>query len=391
MIPYGRQHITDDDVAAVVRVLRSDWLTQGPAVPEFENQIAEYCGVSHALAVNSATSALHIACLALGLGSGDWLWTTPITFAASANCGLYCGARVDFVDIDPATYNLSVERLAAKLEQAARESRLPKVVVPVHMAGQSCDMAAIAELARKYGFRLIEDASHAIGAAWSGARVGACVHSDITVFSFHPVKIITTGEGGMVLTGDAGLARKLEKLRTHGITRRAEEMHSQDGPWYYEQLMLGFNYRMTDLQAALGRSQFGRLDSYIERRRVLARRYDELLRGLPLILPWQDPRSQSAWHLYVVQLDGPKAKATRRAFFESMRQAGIGVNVHYIPVHLLPFHRSKGFAPGDFPEAERYYDRAISLPLFYALSDAEQLQVVEAVRMSLEQIAAGTQ
>jgi UDP-4-amino-4,6-dideoxy-N-acetyl-beta-L-altrosamine transaminase len=391
MIPYGRQHITDEDVAAVVRVLRSDWLTQGPSVPEFESQIAEYCGVSHALAVNSATSALHIACLALELGPGDWLWTSPITFAASANCGLYCGAQVDFVDIDPATYNMSVERLAAKLEQAARESRLPKVVVPVHLAGQSCDMAAIAELARKYGFRVIEDASHAIGATWDGARVGACIHSDITVFSFHPVKIITTGEGGMLLTREAGLARKLEKLRTHGITRRAEEMHSQDGPWYYEQLMLGYNYRMNDMQAALGRSQFTRIDSYITRRRVLARHYDELLSGLPLILPWQDPRGQSAWHLYVVQLDGPKAKSTRRAFFESMRQAGIGVNVHYIPVHLLPYHRSKGFAPGDFPEAERYYERAISLPLFYALSDAEQLQVVEAVRTGLKQIAAGIQ
>jgi UDP-4-amino-4,6-dideoxy-N-acetyl-beta-L-altrosamine transaminase len=391
MIPYGRQHVTDEDVAAVVRVLRSEWLTQGPSVPEFESQIAEYCGVPHAIAVNSATSALHIACLALELGPGDWLWTSPITFAASANCGLYCRAQVDFVDIDPATYNMSVERLAAKLEQAARESRLPKIVVPVHLAGQSCDMAAIAELARKYGFRVIEDASHAIGATWDGARVGACIHSDITVFSFHPVKIITTGEGGMLLTREAGLARKLEKLRTHGITRRAEEMHSQDGPWYYEQLMLGFNYRMTDIQAALGRSQFARIDSYIARRRVLARRYDELLQGLPLILPWQDPRSQSAWHLYVVQLDGPKAKSIRRAFFESMRQEGIGVNVHYIPVHLLPFHRSKGFAPGDFPEAERYYERAISLPLFYALSDAEQLQVVEAVRMSLKHAGAGAQ
>lgn len=390
MIPYGRQHVTDEDVAAVVRVLRSDWLTQGPSVPEFESQIADYCGVSHALAVNSATSALHIACLALELGPGDWLWTSPITFAASANCGLYCGAQVDFVDIDPATYNMSVERLAAKLEQAARESRLPKVVVPVHLAGQSCDMAAIAELARKYGFRVIEDASHAIGATWDGARVGACIHSDITVFSFHPVKIITTGEGGMLLTRELGLARKLEKLRTHGITRRAEEMFSQDGPWYYEQLMLGYNYRMTDIQAALGRSQFTRIDSYIARRRVLARSYDELLSGLPLIRPWQDPRSRSAWHLYVVQLDGARAKSTRRAFFESMRQAGIGVNVHYIPVHLLRYHRSKGFAPGDFPEAERYYERAISLPLFYSLSDAEQLQVVNAVRKSLKQIAAGT-
>jgi UDP-4-amino-4,6-dideoxy-N-acetyl-beta-L-altrosamine transaminase len=387
MIPYGRQHITDEDVAAVVRVLRSDWLTQGPSVPEFESQVAQYCGVAHAFAVNSATAALHIACLALDLGPEDWLWTSPNTFAASANCGLYCGAQVDFVDIDPATYNMSVERLAAKLERAARESRLPKVVVPVHFAGQSCDMGAIAELARKYGFRIIEDASHAIGAAWDGALVGACVHSDITVFSFHPVKIITTGEGGMALTRDPGLARKLEKLRTHGITRRPEEMRSQEGPWYYEQLMLGFNYRMSDIHAALGHSQFNRIDSFIARRRVLAQRYGALLKGLPLILPWQDPRSQSAWHLYVVQLNGPKAKSVRKAFFESMREAGIGVNVHYIPVHLLPYHRSRGFAAGDFPVAEDYYERAISLPMFYALSDAEQLQVVEAARVSLEQLA----
>jgi UDP-4-amino-4,6-dideoxy-N-acetyl-beta-L-altrosamine transaminase len=390
MIPYGRQHITDDDVAAVVRAMRSDWLTQGPAVPEFESQMAQYCGVSHAIAVNSATSALHIACVALGLGPGDWLWTTPMTFVASANCALYCGAQVDFVDIDPATYNMSVARLAAKLEQAVRESRLPKVVVPVHFAGQSCDMTAIGELARRYGFRLIEDASHAVGATWEGVRVGACSHSDITVFSFHPVKIITTGEGGMALTRDADLARKLEKLRTHGISRRPEEMHAQDGAWYYEQLLLGFNYRLTDIHAALGRSQLSRLDTYVARRRDLARRYDELLKGLPLILPWQDPRSQSAWHLYVVQVIAPQAKPTRRTFFDAMRQAGVGVNVHYVPVHLQPYYRSKGFAPGNFPEAERYYERAITLPLFYDLSDREQLHVAEAARRTLEQIAADT-
>jgi UDP-4-amino-4,6-dideoxy-N-acetyl-beta-L-altrosamine transaminase len=388
MIPYGRQHITDDDVAAVVRVLRSDWLTQGPEVPEFERKVAQYCGVNHAIAVNSATSALHIACIALGLGPGDWLWTTPITFVASANCGLYCGAQVDFVDIDPATYTMSVEHLEAKLERAARESRLPKVVVPVHFAGQSCDMAGIGELARRYGFRLIEDASHAIGATWEGARVGACAHSDITVFSFHPVKIITTGEGGMALTRDADVARSLDKLRTHGISRRPEEMHADGGPWYYEQLLLGFNYRLTDIQAALGSSQFSRLEVYIERRRELARRYDQLLRELPLILPQQDPRGQSAWHLYVVQLAATQTMGARRVFFDAMRQAGIGVNVHYIPVHLQPHYRSKGFAPGDFPEAERYYERAVSLPLFYSLSEAEQLQVVAAVRESLGQIVA---
>jgi UDP-4-amino-4,6-dideoxy-N-acetyl-beta-L-altrosamine transaminase len=390
MIPYGRQHITDEDVAAVVRVLRSDWLTQGPSVPEFESLIAQYCGVAHALAVNSATSALHIACLALGLGPGDWLWTSPITFAASANCGLYCGAQVDFVDIDRATYTMSVQQLEAKLERASREGRLPKVVVPVHMTGQSCDMAAIGDLARKYGFRVIEDASHAIGASWEGARVGACIHSDIAVFSFHPVKIITTGEGGMLLTRDADLARKLEKLRTHGITRRAEELHHHDGPWYYEQLMLGYNYRMTDIQAALGSSQLGRIESNIARRRALARRYDELLQGLPLTLPWQDVRGESAWHLYVVLLNGSDAKSNRRAFFESMRQSGIGVNVHYIPVHLLPYHRAKGFSAGDFPQAEDYYQRATTLPMFHAMTDAEQLQVVEAARKSLTQLGART-
>jgi len=388
LIPYGRQDVTEDDIAAVVRVLKSDWLTQGPAVPEFEKSVERYCGAGHAIAVSSATSALHIACVAMDLGPGDWLWTVPNTFVASANCGIYCGANVDFVDIDPRTYNISIEALERKLAMAKRDSRLPKVLIPVHFSGQSCDMAAIADLGSRYGFRILEDASHAIGAVWDGVRVGACRHSDVVIFSFHPVKIITTGEGGMAVTQNAALAQRMRRLRTHGITRVPSEMQADaEGAWYYEQIELGFNYRLTDIQAALGLSQMNRLEFYVTRRRELARRYDELLKATPLILPWQDPRSQSAWHLYVVQLAAAQAKRIRRASFDALRQAGIGVNVHYLPVHLQPFYRAKGFAAGDFPEAEHYSERAISLPLFPAMSDAEQLQVVEAVRTTLQRTA----
>lgn len=379
MIPYGRQDVSDDDIAAVVRVLKSDFLTQGPVVPEFESLMARFCGVNHAIAVNSATSALHIACVALGLGPGDWLWTVPNTFVASANCGLYCGAKIDFVDIDPRTYNMSVGALEGKLRDAERTRTLPKVVIAVHFSGQSCDMGEIAALGQRYGFRIIEDASHAVGGRWENARIGACVNSDIAIFSFHPVKIITTGEGGMALTKSAELADQMRLLRTHGISRDESLLQFKDvGGWYYEQMGLGFNYRMTELQAALGSSQLGRLEAFVARRSELARRYDDLLRGLPLILPWQDPRGASAWHLYVVQLQGPSPP--RKDFFDGMRRAGIGVNVHYIPVHLQPFYRSKGFAPGDFPEAENYYQRAVTLPLFSSLSDDEQLRVVETVR-----------
>jgi UDP-4-amino-4,6-dideoxy-N-acetyl-beta-L-altrosamine transaminase len=389
VIPYGRQHITEEDIELVVGVLRSDWLTQGPAVPEFEQAVQQYCDVRHAVAVNSATSALHIACAALELGSGDWLWTVPNTFVASANCGRYCGARVDFVDIDPRTYNMSIAALERKLAEAEAAARLPKVVVPVHFAGQSCDLGAIASLGKRYGFRIVEDASHAIGAEWEGIRVGACRHSDLVVFSFHPVKIITTGEGGMAVTQSDELARRLRRLRTHGITRERSEMHGpEDGPWYYEQTDLGFNYRLTDIQAVLGRSQLTRIGGYVARRRELARRYDELLRDLPLVLPWQDPRGQSAWHLYVIQVATAAPKPVRRALFQALRQAGIGVNVHYIPVHLQPYYRARGFAPGDFPESERYYQHVISLPLFYSLSDSEQSFVVETVRTALEQLTA---
>jgi UDP-4-amino-4,6-dideoxy-N-acetyl-beta-L-altrosamine transaminase len=384
MIPYGRQNISQPDIDAVVAVLRSDWLTQGPAIERFEQAVTDYCGAAQAVAVNSATSALHLACLALGLGPGDRLWTSPNTFVASANCALYCGARVDFVDIDPRTYNLSVDALRDKLERAERAGRLPKVVIPVHFAGQPCDMAAIHALAREYGFRVIEDASHAIGGRYLGEPVGNGRYSDITVFSFHPVKIITTGEGGMALTQDPELAETMRRLRTHGITRDPARMVGEvQGPWYYQQIELGFNYRMTDIQAALGYSQLQRLEEFVARRHELADRYDALLAGLPVITPWRDPEAWSAFHLYVIRLDERRMGQSRRAVFEALRQKGIGVNVHYIPVHTQPYYRALGFAEGDDPEAERYYREAISLPLYPTLTEAEQDQAVSALRETL--------
>jgi UDP-4-amino-4,6-dideoxy-N-acetyl-beta-L-altrosamine transaminase len=382
-IPYGRQDITEADIAAVVAVLQSDWLTQGPMVPRFEAALATACGAAHAVAVNSATSALHLACLALGLGPGDCLWTSPITFLASANAARYCGASVDFVDIDPHSYNLSPLALATKLEAARAAGRLPKIVMPVHLAGQSCDMQAIHALAQQYGFRIIEDASHAVGGQYRGEPVGNCRYSDVTVFSFHPVKIITTGEGGAALTNDAALAQRLALLRSHGMTRDPALMHAApDGPWSYEQVELGYNYRLTDLQAALGLSQIERLHSYVERRRTLAARYDELLGHLPLTLPWQHPDTASSWHLYVVRLQpGP---VSRRLAFDALREQGIGVNVHYIPVHTQPYYRALGTAQGSLPEAERYYAQAISLPLYATLTQAQQDRVVAAVQRAVQ-------
>jgi len=383
-IPYGRQDITDADIAAVVAVLRSDWLTQGPAVPRFEDAVARYCGAQHAIAVNSATSALHIACLALGLGPGDRLWTSPITFVASANCGLYCGAEVDFVDIDPCTYNLCPKALEHKLLEAEQQGRLPKVVVAVHLCGQSCDMQAIHALSRRFGFCIIEDASHAIGGRYQGEPVGNCRYSDITVFSFHPVKIITTGEGGMALTNDAGLAKRMALLRSHGITRDPAQMtHGPDGPWYYQQIELGFNYRMTELQAALGVSQMDRIDDYVRRRHALAERYDARLAGLPLTLPWQHPDSYSGLHLYVIRLKLDQIDRTHREVFEALRGQGIGVNLHYIPVHTQPYYQRMGFRAGDFPEAERYYAEAISLPMYPTMTESQQDQVVAAIAEAL--------
>lgn len=384
MIPYGRQDILDADIEAVVKVLRSDFLTQGPAVPQFERRLADYCGVPHALAVNSGTSALHIACLALGLGPGDWLWTSPITFVASANCALYCGARVDFVDIDPRTYNLCPEALARKLEVAARQRKLPKALVVVHLTGQPCDLQAIRVLSDRYGFKVIEDASHAIGARYLGQPIGNCRYSDIVVFSFHPVKIITTAEGGAAVTNDAALAERMALYRSHGITRDPALMRSKpEGAWYYEQLVLGFNYRMTDVQAALGFSQFERLDKYVARRHEIAAAYDRLLADLPLICPWQHPDCYSAFHLYVVRLQPGEVRRSRAEVFASLREQGIGVNVHYIPVHTQPYFRDMGFRPGDFPEAERYYSEAITLPMYATLSPRDQQTVVDAMKAAL--------
>lgn len=378
MIPYGRQDISESDIQAVIDVLRSDFLTQGPAVSSFERAMTYYCGAQqYAVAVNSATSALHVACLALDLGPGDWVWTSPVTFVASANCALYCGARIDFVDIDPRTYNLSVECLARKLNQADKLGCLPKVVIPVHLSGQPCDMASIHALSKRYGFKIIEDASHAIGGKYRGEPIGNCQYSDITVFSFHPVKIITTGEGGMAITKDAQLDKRMRLLRSHGITRDEADMtHAQDGPWYYQQINLGFNYRMTDLQAALGLSQIQRLDKFVAMRHAIAQRYDELLNGLSVNVPWQHPDAYSGFHLYVIRLKLDKIRKTHREVFESLRTAGIEVNLHYIPVYRHPYYEKMGFEMGYCPEAEKYYSEAISLPIYPGLTQMQQDYVV---------------
>ena len=369
-IPYGRQNISQTDIDAVVDVLKSDFLTQGPAVPAFEAAIAARCGASYAIAVNSATSALHIACLSLDVGVGDIVWTSPITFVASAKCARYCGASVDFVDIDPSTFNMCPVRLKVKLEEAEANNRLPKVVIPVHMTGQPCDMAAIHDLAKTYGFKIIEDASHAVGARYGDSSIGDCAYSDITVFSFHPVKIITTGEGGMATTQDAALAQKMEVLRSHGITRNREAWAQQDpGAWYYEQQLLGYNYRMTDMQAALGCSQAVHLGDWLARRHQIADRYDRSLKHLPLKLPVRFESSYSALHLYVIQVDPEKTTVTRRELFDGLRAAGIGVNVHYIPVHMQPDYKALGFRSGDFPVSEQYYSGCLSLPMYATLRD----------------------
>ncbi len=382
-IPYGRHTVTEADIQAVVDVLRSDFLTQGPAVPAFEEAVASYCRAQHGIAVNSATSALHIACLALGLGPGDWLWTSPITFVASANCGLYCGARVDFVDIDPRTFNLCPIELEKKLVLAKQEGKLPKVVVPVHMCGQSCDMVAIHALSVTYGFKIIEDASHAIGAKYKGEAVGNCRYSDITVFSFHPVKIITTAEGGMALTNDPSLAERMAQLRSHGITRDPQHMtHVSDGPWYYQQIALGFNYRMTELQAALGLSQMSQLETAIARRHTLAHQYALLLQALPVATPWQHPDTYSSFHLYVIQLNTP-IEHRHKTVFESMRTQNIGVNLHYIPVHTQPYYAEMGFIDSDYAQAQSYYTKSISIPLYASMTDAQQLQVTAALQKAV--------
>lgn len=384
-IPYGRHDVTDADIEAVVEVLRGSYLTQGPAVPAFESAIASCCNVRHAVAVNSGTSALHVACLALDVGPGDVVWTSPITFVASANCARYCGAEADFVDIDARTWNMDVRALKTKLQSAEKAGRLPKVVIPVHLGGLPCEMAEIAELAKRYRFRVIEDASHALGSTYRGERVGNGRHSDITVLSFHPVKLITSGEGGMCVTNDPALARRMELYRSHGITREAAGMtRAPDGPWYYQQTVLGLNYRMTDIHAALGTSQLKRLDAYLRRRNQLAERYDRLLDGSGLRLAPRQAHSTSAWHLYIVGWNAQRSRLSRAQAFSRLREAGIGVNVHYIPVHLQPYYRERGFSEGQFPNAEAYYADAITLPLYATMTDAQQDRVVHTLRGLLE-------
>jgi UDP-4-amino-4,6-dideoxy-N-acetyl-beta-L-altrosamine transaminase len=384
VIPYGKQKINQADIDSVVQVLKSDYLTQGPQVPLFERTVAGYCGAEYGVAVNSATSALHVACLALGLGDGDYLWTSPNTFVASANCGLYCGAKVDFVDIDPQTYNLCANALEQKLIEAKTKNKLPKVVIPVHFAGQSCDMRRIHQLSQEYGFKVIEDASHAIGGKYLTEPIGGCQHSDITVFSFHPVKIITTAEGGLATTNQVELAEKMDLLRSHGVTRNPKLMtKAADGGWYYQQVELGYNYRMTELQAALGVSQMQRLDEFVTKRHALQKRYDEMLIDLPIITPYQCPNSYSALHLYPIQLELNKTQKTRVQIFNELRERSLGVNVHYIPVHTQPYYENMGFKQGDFPQAENYYSRAISIPLHQGLLFDQQDIVIEVLHETL--------
>jgi UDP-4-amino-4,6-dideoxy-N-acetyl-beta-L-altrosamine transaminase len=384
MISYGRQNVTQADIDAVVEVLGSDFLTQGPTVPRFERAVAERVGAAHAIAVTNATSALHLACMALNLGPGDLLWTVPNTFVASANCGRYCGADVDFVDIDPVTWNMSVASLRAKLLTARERGKLPKVVVPVLFAGQPTEQEEIWRLAKEFEFRVLEDASHAIGASRREVPVGSCRWSDITVFSFHPVKIITTGEGGMALTNDPELARSMELMRSHGITRDTRRFRVSDpAAWHYEQQALGFNYRMTDIQAALGASQLRRLDEYVQRRNALAREYDSALGELPLQLPTVRAENRSAFHLYVIRLKLDRIKSTHRDVFDHMRRRGIGVNLHYAPVHLHPYYRDLGFTPGQQPEAEAYGQSAMTLPLHPAITELQLRDVVAALTDAL--------
>lgn len=382
MIPYGKQDITQQDIDSVVDVLKSDFLTQGPQVPLFEKKITEITQSKYAVAVNSATSALHLSCLALGLSKGDLVWTTPISFVATANCALYCGANVDFVDIDPDTYNLCANELEMKLAHAQQSKLpLPKIVIPVHLCGQPCEMDKIHALSNEYNFSIIEDASHAIGAKYKKHPIGNCKYSDITIFSFHPVKIITTAEGGIITTNNKQLSEKMCLLRSHGITREEELMtEPSHGAWYYQQIALGFNYRMTEMQAALGVSQLKRLIKFVDDRNRLAQRYDLKLAGLPVILPKQSENSYSAFHLYIIKLNLAAIKHTHKQVFDALRTKNIGVNLHYIPIHTQPYYQSLGFKPGQFPRAKTYYEQAISIPLYHQMTNEQQDTVIQALK-----------
>jgi UDP-4-amino-4,6-dideoxy-N-acetyl-beta-L-altrosamine transaminase len=385
MILYSRQEVTQDDITAVERVLRSNFLTQGPIVPKFEQSVANYCGSSHAFATTSATSALHIACLALDLGPGDWLWTSPNTFVASANCGRYCGANIDFVDIDPKTYNMSVDALSEKLIYAEKLGKLPKVLIPVHFAGQPCDMSAIHKLSKRYGFKIIEDASHAIGSSYKKKKIGSCIYSDITVFSFHPVKIITTAEGGMVLTNNNIIADKISRLRTHGIVSDKKKMKQRpkDEIWNYQQIDLGFNYRMNEIQAGLGLNQMKRLDKGIKQRHKIAKYYNIELKNLPLTTPWQAPYVYSSYHLYPILIKTNSVSKTQKKIYDKLRKNNIGVNVHYIPVHRQPYYENLGFKENDFPVAEKLHKEIISIPIYPSLHDEHKEHVVKTLKKLL--------
>jgi UDP-4-amino-4,6-dideoxy-N-acetyl-beta-L-altrosamine transaminase len=385
MIPYGRQEISEDDIKEVEKILRSDFLTQGPTVPKFERVVASYCGASHAVAVNSATSALHIACLALDLGPGDILWTSPNTFVASANCGRYCGADIDFVDIDSKTYNMSVNALSEKLIKAEKFGKLPKIVVPVHFAGQPCDMVTINKLSKKYGFKIIEDASHSIGASYNNIKVGSCKHSDITVFSFHPVKIITTAEGGMALTNKKHIADKMRRLRAHGITHEKKrfQKRANNEIWNYQQIELGFNYRMNDIQAALGLSQMNRLDKYVERRHKIAEHYNSELTKLSLNIPYQSANVYSSYHLYPIVIKENSGFKNQKQVYTELRNNNILVNLHYIPVHRQPYYQALGFKRGDFPKSEILHKEIISLPMYPAIRNHQQKSVIKTLRKAM--------
>jgi len=385
VIPYGKQDITQSDIDAVVDVLKSDYLTQGPQVPKFEDRIKGYCGAKYAVASNSATSSLHLACLSLGLSKGEWIWTTPITFVSTANCGRFCGANVDFVDIDPDTFNLSPLALEKKLIEAKKSGCLPKIVIPVHLGGQSCDMSAIHALSQKYGFKIIEDASHSIGGKYKKLPIGNCQYSDITVFSFHPVKIITTGEGGVATTKDEQLFKKMKLLRSHGITRDTDMMtQDPDGPWYYQQIELGYNYRMTDIQAALGISQLGRLDEYVRKRHEISRKYFEELINLPIRTQFQHPDAYSSYHLYIIRLNTDQTSISQKELANKLLKNGIGVNLHYIPLHIQPYYKKHGFKLGDYPFSEHYYKESLSIPIFPGMKPQEQEKIIKNIKSILE-------